>query len=93
MPILYAGGLLLILAFPGFVLHAVRPSLSLIASGLAASVTVGGGALLLALGDAALSDFAWIFVAGQTAALLAITIGVEHEVRRDTPSPHVLADA
>jgi O-antigen/teichoic acid export membrane protein len=93
MPILYAGGLLLILSFPGFILHAVRPSFSLIASSLAATVSIGAAALLIWLADPALTDFAWAFVAGQAAALVAITVALEIEVRRDTPSPHVLAGA
>ena len=90
MPILYLGGLALVLAFPGFVLHAVRPSFSLGVATLAASVSVAGGLLLVSTGDPTLNDFAWVFVAAQTAALIAITIGVEIEVRRDRPSPHVL---
>jgi O-antigen/teichoic acid export membrane protein len=93
MPILYAGGLLLVFAFPGFVLHAVRPGFSVVASVLAASVSVAGGFILLRFGNPTLAGFAWVFVAGQTAALTAIMIGLEIEVRRDTPSPHILADA
>ncbi len=93
MPILYVGGLLLVLAFPGFALHAVRPSFSLVSSGLAASASIAGGFFLIWRGDPTLTDFAWVFVAGQAAALIAITICLEIEVRRDAPSPHVLADA
>jgi hypothetical protein len=91
-PILYAGGLLLILAFPGFILHAIRPGFSLLASGAAATVSAGTCALMLGLGNPSLADFAWAFVAGQATSLLAITLGVAVEIGRGTEAPHVLTD-
>ena len=92
MPILYLGGLLLVLAFPGFALHAVRPSFSVVASALAASVSAAGSALVIWLGDPTLTQFAWVFVAAQATALLVITIALEIEIRRGSPAPHVLSD-
>jgi O-antigen/teichoic acid export membrane protein len=91
-PILYLGGLLLVLSFPGFVLHAIRPSFSALASVMAAAVSVGGAALLVVLADPGLKDFAWAFVAGQAAAFCVLMIGLQVEISRDTPAPHVLAE-
>jgi O-antigen/teichoic acid export membrane protein len=91
-PILYVGGLLLVMSFPGFVLHAIRPSFSALASALAASVSVGGAALLVLLADPSLNEFAWVFVAGQAAALSALMIGLQIEVAHDTQAPHVLSE-
>jgi O-antigen/teichoic acid export membrane protein len=86
MPVLWLGGVLMLLSFPGFILHAIRPSYSLIAAGLAACVAVGGG-IALTLGDPSVQDFAWLFVASQATSLLTITTAVGIEARRDRVSP------
>jgi hypothetical protein len=80
MPILYLGGLLNLLAFPSFVLAALRPSLATAAAAGGAAVAVGGGAFLSAR-DAELADFAWLFVAGQATVLVIVLVGVEAVVR------------
>ncbi|HEX6389569.1 MAG TPA: oligosaccharide flippase family protein [Solirubrobacteraceae bacterium] len=72
MPILYVGGLLGALAFPGILLQALRPSRTLAASALGALVCVAGGIALTA-GDAGLEAFAWLFVASQ-AVTTAMTL-------------------
>lgn len=81
MPILYAGGLLNMLSFPGFILHALKPSYSTLGAATAATVAVVGGFILTA-GEGTLAQFAWLFVCSQ-AVLAAIAIGgVEFYVRR-----------
>jgi O-antigen/teichoic acid export membrane protein len=81
MPILYLGGLLNLLAFPGFLLAALRPSLATAAAAAGALVGLGAGAVL-STRDPSLSDFAWAFVASQAAVLLVVALGVEALVRR-----------
>jgi O-antigen/teichoic acid export membrane protein len=86
MPVLWLGGILMLLAFPGFILHAIKPSYSLTASGLAAAVAIGGGSVL-ASGSPSVQDFAWLFVAAQGTALVTIHVAVGIETRRDRVSP------
>jgi O-antigen/teichoic acid export membrane protein len=86
MPILYLGGLLNLLAFPGFLLAALRPSLATAAATAGAVVSLGAGAVLTTL-DPSLSDFAWAFVASQAAVLLVVAVGVEALVRRSNAGP------
>jgi O-antigen/teichoic acid export membrane protein len=88
MPALWVGGVLALLAFPGFILHAIRPGFSVIASGVAAVVAIGGGAVLAA-GSPSLTDYAWLFVASQATALITITSAVAIETRRNRVSPDV----
>jgi O-antigen/teichoic acid export membrane protein len=76
MPILYLGGLVSVLAFPGFLLHALRPELSLLAAGLGALAAVVGGAVLAARG-ADLNSFAWLFVTSQVVVTAVMLVAVE----------------
>jgi O-antigen/teichoic acid export membrane protein len=76
MPILYLGGLVSLLAFPGFLLHALRPELSLLAAGLGAMAAVTGGVVLATRG-AGLNDFAWLFVTSQVVVTAVILVAVE----------------
>jgi hypothetical protein len=80
MPILYLGGLFNLLAFPSFMLAALRPSLATVAAAAGAAIAIGGGAVLTGR-DAELSDFAWLFVASQASVLLVVLAGVETLVR------------
>lgn len=80
MPILYLGGLLNILAFPGFILAALRPVLASAAAAAGAAVAVAGGAVLTRM-DPELAHFAWLFVASQATVLVVVLLGVEALVR------------
>jgi hypothetical protein len=84
LPILYLGGMLSMLAFPGFILHALRPTLSTLAAVLGALTAVVGGAVLAA-GQPTLTQFAWLFVASQAVSTVVMLGGVEWLVRRATP--------
>ena len=81
MVILYIGGLVSLLAFPGFVAHALRPSYALAAAGLASTVAIVGG-LVLVQSEPTLNAFAWLFVASQAVATLGAWIGVAVVARR-----------
>ncbi len=81
MPVLYIGGLLTVLGFPGFILHAIRPVMTMLASTLGAVIVVFGG-FVLTRGDPTLRDFAWLFVAGQAATTAATFLAIELEIRR-----------
>jgi O-antigen/teichoic acid export membrane protein len=88
MPILFLGGLLNLLAFPGFILAALKPSLATAAAAAGATAAVGGGALLTRL-EPDLADFAWLFVASQATVLVVVLGSVELLVRasdRATPA-------
>jgi hypothetical protein len=89
MPIMYLGGVVSMAALPGFLLHAVRPSLSMLAAALGAVTGVVGGALLAA-GDPTINDFAWLFVAAQGVTTVTMLIAVEWLVRRPQPAMHDL---
>jgi len=88
MPILWLGGMLMLLAFPSFILGAIRPTWLLAASAIAALVAIGGGAVLAA-GDASLNDFAWLFVASRATALVTLSVALGLETRGDRVSPDV----
>jgi hypothetical protein len=88
MPILWLGGMLMLLAFPAFVLGAIRPTWLLIASAIAAVVAIGGGAVLAA-GDPSLTDFAWLFVASRATALVTLGVALGLETRGNRASPDV----
>lgn len=81
MLILYIGGLVSVLALPGFLLHALRPAFSTAAAALGALVALAGG-VLLSVGQPDMFDFAWLFVASQAATTAAMLGGVEWVVRR-----------
>jgi O-antigen/teichoic acid export membrane protein len=85
MPILYVGGLLYLLTFPGFILAALRPTRALAAAAAGAIVAVTGGALVAALGPS-LAGFAWVFVASQATVLIVVLIGIFGLVRVSLPS-------
>ena len=75
MRILYLGGVFLLAAFPGFLLHAVRPSYSTIAAVVSATVGVGGAVLVTTLG-ASLDAFAWVFVGTQATMAASMALGL-----------------
>jgi RimJ/RimL family protein N-acetyltransferase/O-antigen/teichoic acid export membrane protein len=81
MPLLYVGGLVSVLRFPGFILNAIRPLATTLASALGAAIVVVGG-FALTRGDPTLRDFAWLFVAGQSATTVATFAAIELEIRR-----------
>ena len=81
MLILYLGGLVSVVALPGFLLHALRPAFSTASAVLGALVALGGGAALAA-GHPNINDFAWLFVASQAVTTAAMLGGVEWVVRR-----------
>jgi O-antigen/teichoic acid export membrane protein len=81
MPILYVGGLLSLLAFPSFLLAALRPSLATAAAAVGAAVGIGGGVVVSSV-DPSLSGFAWVFVASQAAVLLVVLLSVQLLVRQ-----------
>jgi len=81
MLILYVGGLVSVVALPGFLLHALRPAFSTGAAILGALVALAGGAALSA-GEPEINDFAWLFVASQAVTTAAMLGGVEWVVRR-----------
>jgi hypothetical protein len=88
MLILYVGGLISVVALPGFLLHALRPAFSTAAAALGAVVALAGGAML-ASGDPHLNDFAWLFVASQAATTIAMLGGVEWVVRHPVAERHM----
>jgi O-antigen/teichoic acid export membrane protein len=88
MLILYVGGLVSVLALPGFLLHALRPAFSTAAAVLGAVVALVGGAVL-AGGNPGINDFAWLFVASQLATTLAMLGGVEWVVRHPVVLRHM----
>lgn len=81
MLILYVGGLVSVLALPGFLLHALRPAFSTAAAILGAVVALTGGAVLSAR-HPHINDFAWLFVASQATTTVAMLGGVEWVLRR-----------
>jgi len=81
MPILYLGGLLSLLAFPSFLLAALRPSLATAAAAAGAAVGIGGG-VVVSSPDPSLSGFAWVFVASQAAVLVVVLLSVQLLVRQ-----------
>lgn len=81
MPILYLGGLASLLSFPGFILHALRPAYSTVAAAAGAGVAVLGGAVLAA-GDPALRDFAWLFAGSQAVTMIVAIAGAAMTTRR-----------
>jgi hypothetical protein len=89
MPIMYVGGVVSMAALPGFLLHAVRPSLSMLAAALGAVTGIAGGAVLAA-GDPTINDFAWLFVAAQGVTTVTMLLAVEWLVRRPQPAIHDL---
>jgi O-antigen/teichoic acid export membrane protein len=89
MPILYLGGLISMLALPGFLLHALRPELSTLAAALGALVGLVGGVVLSAA-QPGIEDFAWLFVATQLITTMTMLLGVEWLVRRPSVSAHHL---
>ena len=81
MLILYGGGLMSVIALPGFLLHALRPALSTVAALLGTLVALTGG-LVLSAGQPSINDFAWLFVASQAITTVAMLGSVEWVVRR-----------
>jgi hypothetical protein len=88
MPILYLGGLVSMLAFPGFLLGVTRPVLSSVAAAASAIVTVAAGAVLAAEG-AGLGAFAWLFTAGQAVRTVIVIVCVEYVVRRPAATSRI----
>jgi hypothetical protein len=88
MLILYVGGLVSVLALPGFLLHALRPAFSTAAAVLGALVALAGG-VVLAGGNPDINDFAWLFVARQAATTIAMLGGVEWVVRHPVALRHM----
>lgn len=81
MLILYVGGLVSVVALPGFLLHALKPAFSTAAAVLGAVVALAGGVVLSAR-HPDINDFAWLFVASQATTAVAMLGGVEWVVRR-----------
>ena len=67
VPMLYAGGLLYVLAFPGYLVQALTPALSTVAVSVGAGVVTVGGVILTATAPT-LGGYAWLFVGGQVAS-------------------------
>jgi O-antigen/teichoic acid export membrane protein len=86
MPILYLGGLISILGFPGF-LVSLRPKLAMLPAILGTVVAVVGGALLASRG-AHLEAFAWLFTITQAITVVAKLGSLEWIVRRPRESDH-----
>lgn len=88
MLILYVGGLVSVVALPGFLLHALRPAFSTAAAVVGAIVALAGGAVL-AGGDPGLNDYAWLFVASQSATTITMLCGVEWVIRHPVAMRHM----
>jgi O-antigen/teichoic acid export membrane protein len=83
VPILYLGGVMVVLSTYGWVLIAARRLyVFTAANALAAVVSIGAG-LLVALTNPTLAGFAWAFVIGQAVSLTLIVIASEVVTTRD----------
>lgn len=92
MAILYIGGLLSVMSFPGFILGALRPSALLWTSGIGAATAAAGGAIMAASG-AGLMSFAWVFVISQLVTAMLKLALLERVVRRPRAADTVRINA